>query len=238
MVYQQGLQVLLSLDNISNELFDIENLKKGHINIGIPPITGTLYFPKIIKSFNTLYPNIEINIIESGAHKIKNALLDGSIDIAVSMKLSNEENLEVLPLVKDPLVLYVNDQHTLYQKQVIEMSDLTNEAFIALDSDFELRKMFTYECYKHNFTPHIIFESAQWDFILAMVNEGLGISVMPCTLLNLLNFKHIKTIPINNDAFVMDVNFLIKKQKPVSPPLQTFIAFTKSQLSDMNKNDN
>ncbi len=233
-VYQQGLQVLLSLENISNELFDIENLKKGHINIGIPPITGTLYFPKIIKSFNSLYPNIEINITEAGAHKIKNELLDGSIDIAVSMKLDNDENLEILPLVNDPLVLYVNDQHPFAQKESVEISELRNEKIISLDSDFELRKMFIYECYKSDFKPNIIFESAQWDFMLSMVNEDLGVAIMPYSLLKLLNLKHIQTIPIINDALTMDVNFLIKKQKPISPPLQAFIEFSQSQLNDMN----
>lgn len=232
-VYQQGLQVLLSLENISNELFDIENLKKGHINIGIPPITGTLYFPKIIKSFNSLYPNIEINITEAGAHKIKNALLDGSIDIAVSMKLDNDENLEILPLVSDPLVLYVNDQHPFAQRASIEISELSNEKIISLDSDFELRKMFIYECYKNDFKPNIIFESAQWDFMLSMVNEGLGVAIMPYSLLKLLKLQHIQTIPIINNALTMDVNFLIKKQKPISSPLQTFIEFSQSQLNDM-----
>ncbi|MCD8895306.1 LysR family transcriptional regulator [Mammaliicoccus sciuri] len=236
-VYQQGIQILLSLDNISNELFDIENLKKGHINIGIPPITGTLYFPKIIQSFNNLYPNIEIIITEGGAHKIKNALLDGSIDIAVSMKLNDDENLDVLPLDTDTLVLYVNDQHPLAQKDVIEMSDLIDEKFITLDSDFELRKLFAYECYKNNFSPRIIYESAQWDFILAMVNEGIGLTIMPKSLSNLLNYKHLKVIPINNSNLTMDVNFLIKKQKPISTPLQTFIRYTTDQIAVMKKSN-
>lgn len=229
-VYQQGLQIIHSMENISNQLFGIENLKQGHINIGIPPITGTLYFSKIIKDFTYLYPNIKINVTESGAHKIKDKLLDGEIDVAVSMELSKEANLEVIPLIKDPLVLYVNRHHPLAEKESIEMDDLKAQSFITLNSDFELRKVFTYECYKHDFIPNVVFESAQWDFILKMVDEQLGVAVMPYSLYNLLNFDNIKTIPINNDALEMDVNFLVKKQKPISTPLATFIDFTKNTI--------
>ena len=40
------------------------------------------------------------------------------------MKLDNDENLEILPLVSDPLVLYVNDQHPFAQKNQLKYLSL------------------------------------------------------------------------------------------------------------------
>ena len=232
-VYQQGIQVLHSLDNITNQLFDIENLKQGHIHIGLPPISGTLYFPEIIKTFTDLYPRIDLQIYEAGAYKVKNALLDGTVDIVVSMELESEANLDVIPLINDPLVVYVNQDHPLARQSSVTLTDLKNESFIALTSDYELRKKLIYEYYKSNFKPSIQLESAQWDFILSMVNEGFGITVMPYSLSSLLNFKKITTIPIENDEMTMDINFVVKSHKPLSTPLKAFIEYTKEHIQTM-----
>src|SRR4051812_4357582 len=56
-IYAEGEKIMESLDDISTHLYDLMNLKKGKIKMGIPPIIGFLFFPKIIKEFNQMYPD-------------------------------------------------------------------------------------------------------------------------------------------------------------------------------------
>ena len=47
-VYEQAQKIIYSLDDLSASLYDVMNLKKGRIKIGLPPVISTLFFPTII----------------------------------------------------------------------------------------------------------------------------------------------------------------------------------------------
>ena len=68
-VFAESEKIMESLNDLSIHLYDLMNLKKGKIKAGIPPIIGFLFFPKIIKGFNNLYPDIKIKISEDDSKK-------------------------------------------------------------------------------------------------------------------------------------------------------------------------
>lgn len=68
-MYEQAESIIASLRDLSNSLYDLMHLKRGIIKIGIPPIIGTLFFPRIIKSFREQYPDVQIQMIEYGAKR-------------------------------------------------------------------------------------------------------------------------------------------------------------------------
>jgi hypothetical protein len=63
-VFEQGQMIMKSIDDLSTNLYDLLHLKKGKVKIGIPPLIGVLFFPKIIKGFKQLYPDVNIKLIE------------------------------------------------------------------------------------------------------------------------------------------------------------------------------
>lgn len=46
-VYNQALKALSTLDQLPNLLDDLMNLQSGELKLGIPPLIGTLFFPRI-----------------------------------------------------------------------------------------------------------------------------------------------------------------------------------------------
>ena len=65
----------------------------GSFTLGLSPLFGACFFGDLIPSFSAAYPNIKINMIEDGAYKIDQRILDGSVDIAVTL---NTEQLSAL----------------------------------------------------------------------------------------------------------------------------------------------
>src|SRR5699024_4951755 len=73
--------VLQAYQNLTNELNDVMNLKKGEIHIGIPPIIGAAFCSSLITQYKELYPSIDVILSEVGTNTIKEGIYDGSLDV-------------------------------------------------------------------------------------------------------------------------------------------------------------
>ncbi|MBY6037525.1 LysR family transcriptional regulator [Fictibacillus nanhaiensis] len=221
-VFEQSKMILESLDNLSANLYDLMNLKKGKIKIGIPPLIGFLFFPKIIKEFKTLYPDIQIQMIERGANKVQQEVNDGLLDLAVVVYPMNQEEFDVISFVTEKLMLFVHSSHPFANRKDIEMKELHDESFILFKEGFTLHDRILQECNIAGFHPKVSYESSQWDFISGMIGENLGVSIFPESIAKKVD-KNIKAIPIVNPSLPYQLGIIKKKGKYVSHATKEFI---------------
>lgn len=211
-VLEQGEMIIESLNDLSTHLYDLLNLKKGKIKIGIPPIIGFLFFPKIIKGFNNLYPDIKIKIFEDDSKKVKQGVKEGILDLGVVILPVDEKEFDVIPFVHDELSLFVHCSHPLAQREQVEMKELQNETFILFKRDFGFHELIIQECLQAGFRPKVAYESTEWDFISGMIGENLGISIFPKPIAKKVDQVLIKAIPIVNPSIPWDLKFISKKR--------------------------
>ena len=210
-VLAEGEMIMESLNDLSIHLYDLMNLKKGKIKIGIPPIIGFLFFPKIIKGFNNLYPDIKIKIFEDDSNKVKQEVRDGILDLGVVMLPVDEKEFDVVPFVNDELSLFVHQSHPLAQREKVEMKELQNETFILIKQHL-FHDLIIQECLRAGFRPEIAYEISEWDFISEMIGENLGISILPKPIAEKVDQDLIKVIPIVIQAFLGIWDLFQKKE--------------------------
>ena len=229
-ILAEGEIIMESLNDLSTNLYDLMNLKKGKIKIGIPPIIGFLFFPKIIKEFNNLYPDIKIKLFEEDSKKVKQEVKDGTLDLGVVMQPVDEKEFDVIPFVDGELSLFVHKSHPLAQRENVAMRELHNETFILFKREFAIHEIIIQECLKAGFRPEIAYESSQWDFISGMIGENLGISIFPKPVAKKVDQDLIKAIPIDNPIFPWNLGFISKKKKSASPSVREFVQFISAKL--------
>ncbi|RDI36451.1 LysR family transcriptional regulator [Falsibacillus pallidus] len=222
-VFEQGQIILESLDHLSMNLNDLMQLKKGRIKIGIPPLIGFLFFPRIIKEFQDLYPDIAIKLIEHGANKVEEEVKDGLIDIGVVVLPIDKEAFDIVPFVKEELMLFVHKDHPLAKKKQVRMRELQEETFILFSEDFALHHWIINECAKAGFQPNIGYESSQWDFISGMIGENLGVSILPYSISKKVDPEVIKAVPIVDPSIPWKLGLILKKGRYVSHASKAFI---------------
>ena len=80
---EDGLQILLLKKNIEERLSIIHDDLDGKILVGVPVMRGSSFLPVVLKEFRSCYPNIKIELTESGyGMDLEEKLLSGEIDIA------------------------------------------------------------------------------------------------------------------------------------------------------------
>ncbi|THE12972.1 LysR family transcriptional regulator [Bacillus timonensis] len=224
-VYEEGKKILEKIDDLSSLLDDMMNLKKGKLKIGVPPLIGFLFFPKIIKGFQDLYPNISIQLVENSALKIKEAVQEGILDLGVAAIPVEEDEFDVIPIVEEEMVLFVHSSHPLANRDQISLLELKDESFVHFQDDSTLYQQVMQECINAGFRPHVTYQSIYWDFITEMVKQNLGVSIFPQSLAIRVDQDIIKAIPIVNPTIIWKIGIILKKDKYVSFAAREMVSY-------------
>lgn len=225
-VYERSLKIIEMVNEVYTALEDLENLHKGHIKIGMPPLIGILFFPGIIREFQELYPDITISLDEIGANIVKEKVYSNELDAGFVMLPAHEEDYELIPFTTEQVQLIVHIDNPLSERLSVNMLDLKNEKMLLFSDDFTIHNRIIEECHKAGFEPTIPFRSSQWDFIGQMVEHNLGIALFPQSFAAKVNPELVRIIPIT-PSIPWEISFIVKKGKYVSHAMKTFIEFIK-----------
>jgi len=229
-VLNQSRTILKSLQSLTSELDDLMELKKGEIHIGLPPMVGSRFFPKVIQEFHRLYPKISIQIVENGALKIEQDVQNGLLDLGVVVMPVDEELFHTFSFVNEELRLLIHASHPLSKEKSVTLSQLQNEPFILFRKDFALHDRIINECIKAGFQPDIISESSQWDFISEMVKANLGIALLPESICKQLKGSEVVSIPLIEPAIPWHLGIIWRKDRYLSFAAREWIRFTREHL--------
>ncbi|KMM38331.1 LysR family transcriptional regulator [Guptibacillus hwajinpoensis] len=221
--------VLSSFRNLTSELSDLTELKKGEIKIGIPPIIGAAFFSKLISQFKELYPMVEIILTEVGSKRIKLGVEDGSLDIGLICNTPvHHDNFESVQVINDPLVLIVNSSHPLAKCTEVNLADLEEESFILYREDFTLYDRIIDECAQKGFSPSIVCQSSQKDFMIEMVEAKLGVALLPGKIASAIHNEGIKPLTLTHSNVSLELGMIWKRNKYLPFAVKEFIKLAKS----------
>jgi DNA-binding transcriptional LysR family regulator len=224
-VFDQAEKIFALINDVSSRLYDMVNLKKGKIKIGLPPLIGIIYFPQIIKGFKELFPDVSIELFEHGANKVKQLVEEGEVDFGLVMLPVDHEVFDILPFTSEELMLFVHKAHPLASKFEVSINDVKEEPIILFSEDFTLHDRIIQECANAGFKPKVSYESSQWDFISDMVGNSLGVTFFPQSIARKINQDSIKAIPITTPKIPWSLAIILKKGKYVSYATKAFLQY-------------
>lgn len=104
-------QILVHYRRAQSEVWDIENLKGGQIQLGISTFRGTYLLPPVLKKFHEIYPNIHVEITEQDSIYLENLILEGLLDIALIALPASRLKSRVDPLMRDEIHIVASKDH-------------------------------------------------------------------------------------------------------------------------------
>ncbi|GAK40123.1 LysR family transcriptional regulator [Paenibacillus urinalis] len=226
---RQAQEIVTSFHNLSSELDDLMNLKKGHIRIGLPPMIGASFFPKVIGAFYKQYPNITIQLFEDGGKKVENDILSGALDVGVTVLPADEDLFDSYIFVDESLKVVLHPTHPLAEQDEIQLAELSEDGFILFREDFSLHDRIIGACQKAGYQPRIIYESAQWDLISNMVAAGLGVALLPETICRELRQEEVRILKLK-ERIPWDLGMVWRKDRYQSFAVREWIAFSEKML--------
>jgi len=198
-VYQRGLAILQEFKQLETEIGDINELKTGELRLGIPPMVG-MQIVGSISAFRQRYPGIELKISEFGGLTVQQAVLSGSLDLALTaLPVAEDLPLNTLPLMSHRLCVLVPRSEPWLNRNNVTLAELAEQQILIFNEEFSLNRQLMQAFQRSGFTPKIAVRSGQWDFLAAMVQAGMGVAVLPEPICQRLDKQSLLWLPLESD---------------------------------------
>jgi len=177
-VYRRAVTILAEGDDLRSELKELQDLKGGTLRLGFPLIGSNTLFARWFADYRTLYPNVDLQLVEHGSKRLEELVLAGELDLAASL-LPVSKEFEWQELRREPIDVLMAADHPLAGRAKLTFKALANEPFILYGPGFALNPIILEACRESGFTPKVIAQSSQIDFIIELVAAKLGIAFLP-----------------------------------------------------------
>lgn len=168
------MREMLRLDEqLHQEIEAIKGIESGTVRLGTFTSVSIQWLPGIIHQFNNQYPLIDM---DGSYQEIEASIANGGSEIGF-VNLLAADGLETIPLHKDRMVCLLYAEHPLGRQPEIRLNQLKDEPFImpVAGCDNDVRRIFS----EGGFMPNIKYKLEDDQAIIAMVRNGLGVSILP-----------------------------------------------------------
>jgi len=208
-------------DELYQEVALIKGLEIGTVRIGTFTSVSIQWLPRILKEYHKRFPLIETKILDGNYSEIENWIVGGAVDIGF-VNLPTLEGLEAIQLRKDRMLCIMPSNHPLGEQSTIRLEQIIDLPFIMPVSgcDADVRRIFS----QHKLSPKIKYELEDDHAIMSMVQNALGISILPETILSKTQYD-LCIRPLHGEHFrsigIAAVSF--KNTSPAARKLVDFI---------------
>lgn len=216
--------ICLEYQNLQAQVDELGGLQSGLIRIGTISSIATHWLPAIIKDFQKDYPNIEYELLLGGYSEIENWILSGRVDCGFLL-LPAAPELESVQLMRDELMVILPVDHPLAECERFPLEALADEPFMLLEKG-EKSEVSDILC-QRGIAPKILFTTGDDYAIMSMVENGIGISILPELILERSPY-HIVKKPLDKPAY-RDIGLGLRDAKSVSAAVRKFLEYCKDR---------
>lgn len=167
-------------DRLHREAEELRSQVAGKLRVGAFTSVATHWLPGMIAQFQQLHPLVTFELFNGDYHDMERWLTSAEVDLAFTT-LPTAPDCRAVPLYEDALMAVLPKGHRLCGDAVCPASELVKEPIIDLleSSSHDVRRALAATGKK----PDIRLRSKDDYAVIAMVRQGLGVSVMPSLLL-------------------------------------------------------
>ena len=206
----------------------LRGMDAGLVKVATFSSVSAQWLPSILKSFGGQYPSIEFDVVTSDFYEqVEEWILKGTVDCGF-LRLPSVKRLQTYALHRDELQVIVPCDHPYADRDPFPVSALAEEPFIQLEEgdDYEIMAAFD----EMGVRPNVKYIAREDRTILAMVSEGLGISLLPELMV-----RHSPTpikvchAPLH---FYRTIGIGVKDKKALSNSTRLFVDYVRTWVTE------
>ena len=156
------------------------------LRIGVLSSMRVSLLAKLVSSFQQHHPQVTVELHDGSLAQLQKSLAAGEVDVTITVlsmtgisdqKLSVDRECSTV-LFQQPLWLAVPFKHPFSQRNSVRLADLDGQLMI----DRIHCEFFPQECQlldAANVKPKVMYRASHEEWVISLIQEGLGISVMP-----------------------------------------------------------
>lgn len=155
----------------------------GHITVGFAASATVSPLPDVIRACRQKLPDIRLSLQELHTIEQVEALRSGDIDVGFLRAPYPDESLVVEGELREPFLVVLPEAHELASRSELPLDALAAEPFVLFPRSVApgLYDQVVGICAAAGFAPRVLQEAHEWLTIVALVECGLGVSLIPAS---------------------------------------------------------
>ncbi|MEM9484987.1 MAG: LysR substrate-binding domain-containing protein [Cyanobacteria bacterium P01_F01_bin.116] len=173
-------QILTNLEQGIRSAQRVAQGAAGQLIMGFEGAAHNDLILEIIRQFRAQFPDIELIMEEMPSGKQVDALRQGQLDVGLIEPIAAGDNLNIAPLLSEPLVVALAENHPLASEEQIVLAQLADEPWVTGRSncDCGLLLRILDACRQAGFEPKVQQETNDLQMTLGFVASGLGVALL------------------------------------------------------------
>jgi DNA-binding transcriptional LysR family regulator len=179
-------RMIADADAARDAIQEIVGLRRGRVRIGATPSLCASLVPAVFRRFRADHPDVELVVDEGSSRDLIADLLARDLDLALIVQPEHgvDPALKAEPVLRESLVVAsVAGEPSPLPADQAELTDLRDIPMIMFRVGYELRETTLQACRRVGFTPRFSVEGGEMDAVLACVEAGLGVAIVPSMVL-------------------------------------------------------
>ena len=222
-----GAQLLPALRKVLNEhselegrIYRLKGLETGLVRIGTFSSVAINWLPDIFSKLQQDYPGIEYEMLLGDYEEVENWIDEGRVDCGF-LRLPTVKGFDTIALQQDEYKAIFPPGHVLSEKETVSIADLNNQPFLLLEHGGKTEVSDLLEQYHVH--PDIRFTTWEDFAIMAMVEIGMGISILPDLILKRVPYQ-IEIRPLE-EPYYRSIGLAMKNRNHLAPAVEKFIEY-------------
>ncbi|MEV7631810.1 LysR substrate-binding domain-containing protein [Microbacterium sp. NPDC089318] len=204
-------RMLADADSARQAMDELAGLRRGRVRLGATPTLCVSVVAEVIAQFHREHPGVDLHISEAGSRALVDALGEGALDLALTITRPNvrhDTGVEGVALFREELMVASAAEPSLRAHDDVPsrltVAELAALPQVAFNRSYDLRLATDAAFESAGLTPTIAVEGAEMDAVLRFVARGIGVAVVPATVL--LHRPELRGSELTSPAMARTVN--------------------------------
>jgi DNA-binding transcriptional LysR family regulator len=172
-------RVLDDLDQALAEVHGMAGARRGKVRVASSPTLSANLMPACIAECGRRDPHIDFMLLDRIQQDVLDSVRSGEVDFGVVVQPPSTDDLHCEAILDDPFCLVTPPAHRFAQKRSVHWRALDGEPLVLLDHSSGSRRLIDEALERQGARCEVRQQVGHPTTAFRMVEQGLGISVMP-----------------------------------------------------------
>ncbi|OMH33989.1 LysR family transcriptional regulator [Motiliproteus sp. MSK22-1] len=234
-------RLISDFDTAIADLQSVAGQQRGQVDIAAAPSVLTRLLPPLVHSYRQQFPNIGISLRDDSAGAIEQRILANEVDFGIAGNHSSHGDLNYRTLLRDRYGVVTTPGHSLVRalpnrSEAISWRELDQASLIYLSSDTGIRAQLSLFLEREGLSlskDTAPLEVSNPTALAALIEEGLGLSVLPALAASTSAFDHLCFTPLEGPVIERDICIITRKGRSLGPAANAMLELVSNAIGSL-----
>ena len=213
-------RILSGYNELEGQIARMNGIETGIVRIGTFSSVAINWLPNVFSKLQKDYPGIEYEMLLGDYDEVEHWIDEGRVDCGF-LRLPTAASFDTVPLKQDEYKVVLPVGHPLAAEKTVSIHDLNEQPFLLLEHGGKTEVSDLLNAY--HVKPDVRFITWEDFAIMAMVEKGMGIGILPDLILKRIPYR-IEIRPLT-EPYYRSIGLAMKNREHLTPAVQKFMEY-------------